>query len=90
MIYSTLFKCAEHINVFPFSSDYHVRNHSKEHGSISLLRQDVGRWFPQYLREEASLGKTQVFNFDVATDILLAVLTGHFLVKLTGIGTGIH
>ena len=59
------------------------------HGSISLLLQDAGRWFPQYLRGQANLGAIQMFDFDAATDILLAVLTGHFLTKLTGIGAGV-
>ena len=57
-------------------------------GSISDLLQDAGRWFPRYLREQARLGAVATFDFDSATDTLLAVLTGHFLTKLTELGDG--
>ena len=57
--------------------------------SIGSIIYDATRWFPQYLKSQADVGLIQAFDFDSATEILLAVLIGHFLTRITGIGEGI-
>ena len=57
--------------------------------SMELMLQDASRWFPQYLKGQADAGAIQMFDFDSATDTLLAVLIGHFLSKITGICAGV-
>ena len=59
------------------------------HDSIGSMLQGAGRWFPQYLKSQADAGAIQIFDFDSATETLLAVLIGHFLSKITGICDGI-
>ena len=59
------------------------------HDSMGSMLQDASRWFPQYLKGQADAGAIQLFDFESATDALLAVLIGHFLSKLTGISSGI-
>ena len=57
--------------------------------SMRSMIEDASRWFPRYLKGQADAGAIQMFDFDSATDTLLAVLIGHFLSKLMGIRGGI-
>jgi Transcriptional regulator len=59
------------------------------HDSLVSMIRDTERWFPKYLKEQAASGAIQTFDFDIATEMLLAVISGHFLTKITGLGPGI-
>jgi len=59
------------------------------HDSLVAMIRDTERWFPRYLKEQAAVGAIQTFDFDIATEMLLAVSLGHFLTKIMGLGPGI-
>lgn len=68
----------------------------KERSVIDLLEweqfaailKEQRRWFPALLKERAARGEIREIDYESAAATLSALLMDHFLVKLTGMGTG--
>lgn len=67
--------------------DSEVRETAKQL-RIDVLVLENRKRFPEMLRRRAAAGEIREIDYDGATEVLVAVITNHFLFKLTNLGPG--
>jgi len=82
----------------PFSEHQNViKIMFKENGIMQIIEpnklldtvRDSDKWFPDFLRRRAQKGEVREMDYEIATEVLRAILFSHFLAILTGAGAGL-